>query len=306
LVTVDINDGIPRIGTIECILSVDDREFFGINLLEPVLNGGNGKWNNIRHFTSPQGHGLFIRKSHIIRKISFQHFMLAMQQTLTKSRRRFNEFAKELSDRDERIKKLKNDNRTLQKLLQLDSNKKETPKLSMPSLSKSRKSFKMKKKYKQKSQNKNVPSRSYETNDAVYNVSLFSPPPTPCTQSPSDNNHFPNMEPMKNNKNLFHIEKHSEYSKYSDIKDFIQLSGDDDETFWNKQTLNDYNVQPSPSLSPFLMEYSPEVQQRECYKKYNKVKRPRVNKKYKSVPTQSNDNYDCYIPLKLQQKAFTR
>ena len=53
---------------------------FGVNLVEPIPNGGDGSYRGIRYFSAPQGHGVFIRLSSIIRKLSASELMMTMQQ----------------------------------------------------------------------------------------------------------------------------------------------------------------------------------------------------------------------------------
>ena len=57
-----------------------DDILFGINLVEPIPNGGDGSYRGIRYFSAPQGHGIFIRASSIIRKLSAPEVMMRMQQ----------------------------------------------------------------------------------------------------------------------------------------------------------------------------------------------------------------------------------
>ena len=90
---------------------------------------------------------------------------------------------------------------------------------------------------------------AYENNDAIYNAAQISPRPTP---SPSDIN-----------KHLVHIEKHSEYSKWSDIvrrQNMIQavndeyLYDDDGMSYISNEsdhiTWNQANIYYQPTVYP--------------------------------------------------------
>merc|ERR1712228_711855 len=204
-------------------------------------------------------------------------------------------------DREECIEKLRNDKRRLKQLL----DKKESIKCSRLSLSKSRKSSKMKRKSKHNLKNIAVPSASYEKNGTVYNVALLSPLPAPSstyTKSPSEIISFPNIEPMKSSqsKPMVQIEKHSEYSKWSDIHKYMDnddgdINDDDEKEFvWNEHTFNHYHA-PQQSLSPFPIQcidemvkfsksYSPtpKVQQRASYNIANRFRPYITMKKGKS------------------------
>ena len=99
--------GKQTIGTIECVTSLDGTIYFGINLIAPVANGGDGCFNGIQHFNTPPGHGLFTRKMNIIRKITGAELMIITRDMLQTYKKRLDQYVDALAERDEFIEKLK-------------------------------------------------------------------------------------------------------------------------------------------------------------------------------------------------------
>ena len=93
-----------------------NTQYVGINLVEPIEGGGNGIMNGIQHFRAIKGHGLFLKVSNIIRKVSSAELTIKMQQIIILCSKRLDQYIQAVSERDAYIQTLRNQKKSLQKL----------------------------------------------------------------------------------------------------------------------------------------------------------------------------------------------
>lgn len=154
VVQIQVGNGTTRIGKVSYIGYIDSNDYIGINLIQSIQNGGDGSIGRIKYFHAPKGHGIFIRPSNILRKVSAAELMFIMQQNSILFERQRVEYNDAIGQRDERIHELEREQRRRQALL---SKKKHTP-MPVPSV-------------------EPIVTHSYESTDTVYNVSIMSPVP---------------------------------------------------------------------------------------------------------------------------------
>ena len=133
VVSIHINDGMTRIGKIECIIYnsntcsfmhvfdttdigyINKINYVGINLVDPLCNGGDGSIGDIQYFNAPLGHGIFIRSSSIIREVSSAELMAQLQQASIAMRKEYAQYSQLLADRDAYIQQLIKEKRKLKR-----------------------------------------------------------------------------------------------------------------------------------------------------------------------------------------------
>ena len=244
VVSIRVSDGMTRIGKIECrtiyiilyylhihiffhnvdIGYIDSIDYVGINLVDPVCNGGDGSIGDTQYFNAPLGHGIFIRTSNIIRKVSSAELMMKLQQNSIATQQCQRKIVKcmgALKERDDYIDKLVKEQRRLKALVKAKKAKKSSKKSSKSSnAGRSRSCIDIHIMHIQYMLCKSffvlylsaLPASIAinETNDTVYNVAVMSPvPKLSKSKSYSLNN--------ENSKNVVNIRKHSEYSKWQNM-----------------------------------------------------------------------------------------
>merc|ERR1719410_185363 len=81
-----INDSHQRIGLIKHIGIVDKikaQQYIGMELIEPIPNGHDGKINGIRYFTATPGTGIIVESTNIIQRLTIAQLTMKMQQIIS-------------------------------------------------------------------------------------------------------------------------------------------------------------------------------------------------------------------------------
>ncbi len=109
-----------EIGVIKYIGFIEGFEmtesYVGLELVECISNGHNGIINGIQYFTSRNGHGIHTRITNVIRKLQASEVTTKMKEVIILFKQRMGEYVQALSDRDEYIEQLKNQQYNLRRL----------------------------------------------------------------------------------------------------------------------------------------------------------------------------------------------
>ena len=125
-VLVQLNANLTRIGWIKCWVKHDKRTYVGVEFVESIPNGHDGKVNGNRHFKAQPGHGAIVPITNIQKKLSASQLTKKMQQIISLCLDKFHLYIEAVAERDaaiaERDQMIKMYQEEIHRLNQLNSN----------------------------------------------------------------------------------------------------------------------------------------------------------------------------------------
>jgi len=85
---------------------IDKIDRIGLNMVKPISNGGDGIIGDTQYFHAEMGHGIFVRTSSIVQRLSAVDLFHAMQQQNDEFNQTIDELDDAIGQRDARIREL--------------------------------------------------------------------------------------------------------------------------------------------------------------------------------------------------------
>eukprot|EP00485_Elphidium_margaritaceum_P001752 CAMPEP_0202693976 /NCGR_PEP_ID=MMETSP1385-20130828/7961_1 /ASSEMBLY_ACC=CAM_ASM_000861 /TAXON_ID=933848 /ORGANISM="Elphidium margaritaceum" /LENGTH=914 /DNA_ID=CAMNT_0049349743 /DNA_START=22 /DNA_END=2766 /DNA_ORIENTATION=+ len=126
LVFLNKQEKVHGIGLIKYIGFIQGHamtEYVGVELLEKCDNGHDGIINGFQYFTCKASHGIHVRLTNVIRKLTATEIMLKMQEVISMFKQKLDQYSSAVFQRDDYIEKLKIAHREAKRLLKRTNEK---------------------------------------------------------------------------------------------------------------------------------------------------------------------------------------